>query len=218
MFPCVFTSVNHPLLYILSVSLPVCCCVLPYCSCSFRLSDTLGCSQSVVSQLVHSGFAFVFIAFFVSCDFKFLSLCWVLPSGSTPCLPLSPHNMTLFLYFVCNKLRLQVTFACFYLYCYYASEEDRKGGRENRRNYIQELVWIRHKGLCSGLDIWLTYSTKWTKPSDKLRPLALIYGIRNQDLIVIHAYWLKALTALQEHLAAQIEGLLTTGTHPNWLT
>uniref|UniRef100_A0A3B3HW39 Reverse transcriptase domain-containing protein n=1 Tax=Oryzias latipes TaxID=8090 RepID=A0A3B3HW39_ORYLA len=35
---------------------------------------------------------------------------------------------------------------------------------------------------------------------------------------MIHAYWLKKLTALHERLAAQINQLLRDGTHPEWLT
>ncbi|TWW59283.1 hypothetical protein D4764_06G0008130 [Takifugu flavidus] len=34
----------------------------------------------------------------------------------------------------------------------------------------------------------------------------------------IHAYWLKKLTALHERLAAQMNQLLTSGDHPEWLT
>ncbi|XP_048856684.1 NACHT, LRR and PYD domains-containing protein 12-like [Brienomyrus brachyistius] len=35
---------------------------------------------------------------------------------------------------------------------------------------------------------------------------------------MIHAYWLKKLTALHERLAAQMNQLLMDGTHPEWLT
>lgn len=35
---------------------------------------------------------------------------------------------------------------------------------------------------------------------------------------MIHAYWLKKLTALHERLAAQMNQLLRDGTHPEWLT
>lgn len=33
---------------------------------------------------------------------------------------------------------------------------------------------------------------------------------------MIYVYWLKKLTALHEHLVAQMNQLLTDGTHPEW--
>ena len=38
------------------------------------------------------------------------------------------------------------------------------------------------------------------------------------DPDMIHTYWLKLLTALHERLAAQMNQLLASGSHPDWLT
>lgn len=78
-------------LYILSASPSILCRVLTCYGCSFCLSSLKTDCQPCYT------FAFVFMIFYQqkSCNSKFISVCWILHSGSTFCLSHAPFHMTL---------------------------------------------------------------------------------------------------------------------------
>ncbi|KAM8953113.1 alpha-2-HS-glycoprotein [Pelodytes ibericus] len=89
------------------------------------------------------------------------------------------------------------------------------------RVHFNCMVFVRKASLSSAdLETWQARLLMRSLAFLEIFPLRVknMESWTTPSLDMIHAYWLRKLTAIHEYLAAQMNHLLVAGCHPDWLT